>query len=438
MRHAFFGLAVLSIPTFAVADDWAGWRGPKLDGHSAEKNLPIRWTETDNIAWTAPLPGVGHSSPIVVKDRVFVTCCLLKEETRVLFCLDRATGKILWQKDVVHSPLEPKHRLNSYASATPASDGTHVWVSFLRLRSRTKADDYPRKPRETGYLEQKKGLENAVSEMVVACYDFAGNLIWSKSPGQFYSTHGFCTTPIIYKDTIILNGDQDAEAYIVALDKKTGEEKWRTDRDKRIRSYCAPLIVKAGGKTQMVVTGALTVMGYDPDTGKQLWVIDGPTEQFVASPVFNGEFLFITAGFPEYHNMAIRPDGLGNVTKTHVAWHEKKTTPNKAAYVPSPIAYDKWFYVISDEGTLNCFDAKTGKRLWIERLGRHHSASPVCADGHLYFPSDEGITYVLKAGAKFEVVAENPIGDECYSSPAVSGGQLFLRGTRGLYCIGKK
>jgi hypothetical protein len=178
-------------------------------------------------------------------------------------------------------------------------------------------------------------------------------------------------------------------------------------------------------------------MGYDPNNGKQLWVIDGPTEQFVASPVFNGEFLFITAGFPEYHNMAIRPDGRGNVTSTHVAWHEKKTTPRKAAYVPSPIAYDQWFYVISDEGALNCFEAKTGKRLWMEQLGRHHSASPVCADGRLYLPSDEGVTYVVKAGPTFELIAQNAIDDDCFSSLAVSNGQLFLRGTRGLYCIGK-
>jgi outer membrane protein assembly factor BamB len=438
MRRAILCLSLFFFAAPSFADDWPGWRGPKLDGHSAEKNLPIRWSDQENIAWTTPLPGVGHSSPIVVKDRVFVTTCLLEKETRVLLCLDRASGKVLWQRDVVHAPLEPKHKLNSHASGTPISDGAHVWVSFLRLRPRTSADNYPRKPRETGYLEKKKEFEHLVSEMVVACYDFAGEQIWLKSPGQFYSTHGFCTSPILYKDTVILNGDQDAEAYIVALDKKSGAEKWRTDRNKRIRSYCAPLIVEAGGKTQMVVTGAETVMGYNPENGKQLWVIDGPTEQFVASPVFNGEFLFITAGYPEYHNMAIRPDGLGNVTKTHVAWHEKKTTPNKAAYVPSPIAYDRWFYVISDVGALNCFDAKTGKRLWIEQLGRHHSASPVCADGRLYLPSDEGVTYVVKAGPTFELIAENAIDDECYSSPAIANGQLFLRGNRALYCIGKK
>lgn len=438
MPRFFLGAMIALLCLSATfAEDWPGWRGPKNDGHSSERNIPTQWSATDNIAWKTPLPGIGHSSPIVVKGRVFVTSCSIKEEKRLLTCLDRKTGEVLWQKDVVHSPLEPKHGLNSYSSATPASDGEHVFVSFLRIRPKAETDDYPRKPREAGYLAEKKSLGNVVSEMVVACYDFAGNQIWVKSPGQFYSRHGYCTTPILYKDSVILNGDQDAEAYIVALDKKTGNEKWRIDRGNRIRSYCAPLIVDAAGKTQLVVSGAKTVMAYSPDDGKHLWTVDGPTEQFVASPVYDGELLFITAGFPTYHNIAIRPGGEGNVTKTHVVWHEANTTSRKAAYVPSPIVFEKWLYVISDEGYLNCFDAKSGKRLWMEKLGNHHSASPVLADGKIYLPSDEGITYVVKAGPTFEVIAENPIGDQCFGSLAISDGQIFLRGNRAVYCIGK-
>lgn len=436
IRHtACLTLAFLFV-SGARAEDWPTWRGPKLDGHSSEKNLPIKWSAKENIAWSTPIPGVGHSSPVVVKDRVFVTTCLLKEETRVLVCLDRTDGKILWERNVVKSPLEPKHGLNSYSSGTPASDGKYVWVAFQRLRPKTKEDDYPRKQRETFPI--KSDLGEVVSEMFVACYEMDGKIVWAKSPGQFYSRHGFCTTPVLYEDTIILNGDQDAEAYIVALDKSTGAERWRIDRGNRFRSYCAPLIVDAGGKKQMVVTGAKTVIAYNPDDGKQLWNIDGPTEQFVASPVFNGELLFITAGFPTYHNMAIRPDGEGNVTKTHIAWHENKTIARKASYVPSPIAIDKWFYVPSDDGHLNCIDAKTGERQWIEKLGNHQSGSPVYADGHLYLTAEDGVTYVLKGNGKFEVVAENPLGDRCFSSPAISNGQIFIRGNRAVYCIGKK
>lgn len=430
-------LSVLSSFAFVSlgrAEDWPGWRGPRLDGSSLEKNLPTTWSDKDNVAWKASIPGIGHSSPIVVGDRVYVTSCLLKEEKRVLYCFDRRDGKKLWEKVVLETPLEKKHKLNSFASATPASDGRHVYVAFLQLRPRTDKDaDFPRKPRDTSYLPK-----DVVSEMLISCYSMDGDLVWQKVPGQFCSRHGFCSTPILHKDLVIINGDQDAEAYIVAYDKKTGQERWRIDRPHRTRSYCAPLIVDAGGKTQMVLAGSMTVTSYDPDTGKLIWSIKGPTEQFVASLVYGDGLLFLTAGFPTYHNMAIRPDGVGDVTETHVAWHESKTAAKKASYVPSPLAVDKYFYMISDLGSLSCFEAKSGKRLWMEALGRHHSASPVLADGHVYLTDDDGITYVLKAGGDFEVVARNPLGDECYASPAISQGQIFVRTNSYLYCIGKK
>ena len=438
MRFLPACLFLLLATTTAFAEDWPQWRGPHLDGQSGEKNLPTKWSATENIAWKAPIPGIGHSSPIVVGDRVFLTTAMLKEQTRVLLCLDRKDGKILWQRDVVSSPLEPKHGLNSWASATPASDGHLVWVAFARVRPKTDSDDSPRKPREADYLKRNKAFKDDVSEMVVSCFDLDGNPKWTKTPGQFYSVHGFCTSPIPYKDTIILNADQDAEAYVVALDKQTGSERWRIDRTERYRSYCAPLIAEAAGKTQLVMTGAKHVTSYDPDTGKKIWDIVGPTEQFVASPVFGDGLFFLTAGFPTYHNMAIRPDGTGDVTKTHIAWHEKNTSNRNAAYVPSPIAFEKEFYVISDLGFLNCFEAETGKRLWSQKLGNHHSASPVCAAGMLYFPSDDGVTYVIKGGPTFEKVAENAIGEKCFGSMAAAGGQLFLRSMSSLYCIGPK
>lgn len=417
----------------AAAEDWPVWRGPRGDGTSFEKNLPLRWSPDDNIAWNTVIPGSGHSSPIVIGDRVFVTTCLHKEQQRILLAVDRLTGTTLWQKLVLTSPLEPKHGLNSYASSTPASDGKRVYVSFERLRKRIPSDDSPRKPRETSHIPP-----DTVAEMVVACFSVDGELQWQRVAGQFYSRHGFCSPPILYKDLVLLNGDQDAEAFLVALDKQNGERRWRIDRPNRVRSYCPPLIVQAGGKTQMVLSGSLGVDSYDPDTGKSIWNITGPTEQYVASMVFGEGLLFMTAGFPTYHNMAIRPAGSGDVTATHVAWHEKETAARKAAYVPSPIAYDKWFYVMSDSGYLNCLEARTGKRLWIEQLGRHHSASPVLADGNLYVTDDDGITYVLKAGPNFEVISRNALGESCYASPAVSGGQIFLRTSGHLWCIGKQ
>ncbi len=396
--------ALLFLPAVATAEGWPGWRGPRGDGTSEEKNLPLRWGQTENVAWKAAIPGVGHSSPIVWGDRIFLTTCLEKNLERVLLCLDRADGKILWRRVVLTSQLERKHKLNSYASSTPTTDGRSVFVAFLE-----------------GHTVE------------VACYDFAGNQVWRHSPGKFYSVHGFCSSPVLYKDMVILNCDQDAEAYIVALDRATGRERWRADRPNRTRSYCPPILIEAAGRKQLVLSGSKCVASYDPDTGKQIWIIDGPTEQFVASLVFRDGVLFLTAGFPEYHVMGIRPDGQGNVTKTHVLWHHTKG----AAYVPSPVAGDHYFFLTSDKGLASCFATRTGKRLWMEHLGKHHSASPVAADGYLYFPDDEGVTWVLKAGPRFEVVAKNALGEECYASPAVSRGQIFIRTLHHLYCIGK-
>ena len=395
--------------------------------------MPIKWSASENIAWKAPIPGIGHSSPIVVGDQVFVTSCLVKSGQRILMALNRRSGKELWTKVVLTSPLEPKHQLNSHASSTPASDGTHVYVNFASVRPKQAGEQLPRKPSEKSPL-----APDLAAEMVLSCYSMTGALEWQKVVGQFYSRHGFCSPPILYKNLVIVNGDQDAEAYLVALDKSTGQEVWKADRPHRTRSYCAPLIVKAAGKTQMVLTGSRAVTSYDPDTGRLIWLVDGPTEQFVASPVYGSGVLFLTAGFPTWHNMGIRLDGTGNVTKTHVIWHEK-ASPRKAAYVPSPIAFGDWFYVISDNGFLSCFEARTGKRVWMdeEKLGQHHSASPVLADGHVYLTDDDGITYVLKAGPKFEEVSRNSLGEACYSSPAVSQGQIFIRTSGHLWCIGE-
>jgi outer membrane protein assembly factor BamB len=396
-------LVFLVLAASAPAGDWPGWRGPRGDGTSDETHLPLRWNPTENVRWKVPIPGKGHSSPIVWGERLFVTTCLEKDEKRLLLCLDRRNGKLLWEREVLTAPLERKHKLNSFASSTPVTDGQHVWVSFLA---------YP--------------------DMQVVCYDFAGNLVWRRSPGKFYSPHGFCSSPMLYQDMVLLNGDQDAEAYLVALDKATGAERWRADRPNRTRSYCTPILIDAAGKKQLVLSGSKCVASYDPDTGKQLWIIDGPTEQYVASLVFLQDVLFLTAGFPEFHLMGIRPDGEGNVTQTHVLWHDRRG----ASYVPSPIAWDRYFFVVSDGGVASCLEAKTGKRLWMERLGRHHSASLVAADGYLYFPDDDGITFVLKAGPKFEVVSRNALEEECYASPAIAHGQLFIRTLHHLYCIG--
>jgi len=364
----------------------------------------VKWSATENVAWKVAIPGKGHSSPIVWGDRVYLTTCIEATGERKLLCLDRKDGHPLWEQTIVTVPLEGKHGLNSFASSTPVTDGKHVWIAF-----------------QEGHT------------FSAYCYDVEGKLAWRVSPGEFHSKHGFCSSPLLYKDMVIFNGDQDAVAYIVALDQATGKERWRADRPNKTRSYVPPVIFEAGGKTQLVLSGSLCVTSYDPDTGKLIWIIDGPTEQFVASMVCTEDVFFITGGFPEWHVLGIRPDGEGNVTKTHILWRDKGQ--EICSYVPSPVAWGANFFIASDAGTATCFEAKTGKRLWKEKLSRHISASPVAAGGLLYFPDDAGTTHVLKAGGTFELVAKNDLGEACYASPALSRGRLYLRTAKSLYCI---
>ena len=219
---------------------------------------------------------------------------------------------------------------------------------------------------------------------------------------------------------MIVNGDHDGDAYLVGLNRQNGETVWKTERENKTRSYCAPIIREIDGRTQMILSGSLCVASYDPHDGSRHWIIDGPTEQYVASLVYNGDLLFMTAGFPEHHMMAIRPDGRGNVTESHVVWHHR----DGCSYVPSPIASQdgKYFLIVSDKGIASCLEAATGHRCWKERIGPHYSASLVVADGLVHFLSDEGITTIVRPGPEFEVVATNELGEECYASPAINGG----------------
>ncbi|HEY2908914.1 MAG TPA: PQQ-binding-like beta-propeller repeat protein [Gemmataceae bacterium] len=412
MRRFAAAAALLLTANFTFAEDWPGWRGPRSDGTVADTGYPITWSATENVKWKALIPGIGHSSPVVSKGKVLVTSCIPAEKKRMLYCVDRTSGKILWERVVLVSGLEKKHGENSWASATPACDGERVFVSFL---------DMP--------------------QMRVYCYDYSGKKMWEKNPGEFHSVHGFGVAAMIYKDMVIVNADQDApkgkRAYIVALDRQTGDEKWRIDRPTKLRSYCPPLVVEAAGKKQLVLTGSKCVASYDPDTGKQIWIIDGPTEQFVSSMVLHDGLLLMTAGFPDHWVMAIDPSGTGNVTKTHVRWSKK----NDGGYVPSPVACAGKLFVVDDkQGFASCWDVKSGKSYWKERLGgaTGFHASAIAAEGHVYFTNDAGVTFVVKADGNLDVLAKNTLGEKVYASPAFSDGDIFHRGEKHLWCIGKK
>ncbi len=405
-RWSFLLLLAMSVLVrSAQAENWPAWRGPRGDGTSDERNVPTHWSGTENVAWKVAVPGVGHASPIVWEDSIFVVSCLEDSQERILLRFDRSSGRLLWQQVVLTSPLEEKHQLNSFASSTPATDGRRVYVTFLDRH-----------------------------EMVVAAYEFSGRRAWLVRPGAFSSKHGYCSCPVLFEDKVIVNGDHDGDAYLVALEASTGKTLWKIDRENKTRSYSTPIIREIDGRTQMVLSGSKCVASYDPRDGSRHWVIDGPTEQFVASMVYDGKLLFLTAGFPELHMMAIRPDGQGNVTDTHIAWRTKRG----ASYVPSPIAEGEYFLVVSDGGVASCFEAETGRRAWMQRLGTHFSSSLVSAGGLVYFTSDDGDTTIVRPDSKLTIVAENKLGELCYASPAISGGQIFFRGEKNLVCIGAK
>lgn len=405
------------------AENWPGWRGPRGDGTSTESAVPTHWNGTsgENIAWKVEIPGIGHASPIVWQDRLFLVTCLPNSQERVLLCLDRTSGKTLWQQTVVKSPLETKHTKNSHASGTPATDGELVYVSFLEVDGSTIPAPNVGAPRPV-----------TPGQMVVAAYDFSGQRRWIARPGSFVSAHGFCSCPVLWRDLVIVNGDHDGDSYIVALNKSTGETVWKVGREHKTRSYVTPLIREAAGRTQMVFSGSKCVVSLDPQDGSTIWSIDGPTEQFVASMVFDGQWFFMAAGFPTYHVMAIRPDGSGNVTNTHVAWHET----NAKCYVPSPVVVGNYLIVADDRGTANCFDTASGERYWQERLGKSYSTSLITANGLAYLVADDGKTKIIRPGKTLEVVAENELGEYSFASPAVSQGHLYIRGETNLYSIG--
>ncbi|MSR56133.1 MAG: serine/threonine protein kinase [Planctomycetaceae bacterium] len=408
--HRLIGSAVVVLFVAMVAadthaEDWPGWRGVRGDGTSLETDVPLHWSDTDNVAWKIAVPHAGHSSPVVWGDRLFLLGNDADRETRFLTALDRMTGMPLWERAVLKSPLERKHPLNSFASSTPVTDGELVYVSFLDGK-----------------------------QMFIAAYDFNGNERWQARPGEFASVHGYCSSPVLFEDKVIVNGDHDGDAYLVALSRASGETLWKTPRENKTRSYCTPIIREIDGRMQLLLSGNKCVASYDPRDGSRHWIVDGPTEQLVASLVYSHDLLFVTGGFPEKHVLAINPFGKGDITASHIVWRHRG---DLASYVPSPVAVGDYFLVASDSGFATCLDAVSGKIQWSKRLSRHYSASLVSAGGHVYFLDDEGVTTVVKPGPEFETLAVNELHDQCFASPAISHGQLFIRSEAALYCIGK-
>jgi outer membrane protein assembly factor BamB len=397
-------ISIISVISVTQAQNWPCWRGPNGDGTSVETNLPVRWDSVTNVVWKTSVPGTGYSSPVIWKDKLFITTAIQKTQEKALLCYDAGTGKLLWQKTVLHSTFEGKHDNNSFASGTPATDGTLIYISFLDGK-----------------------------DAVVAAYDFSGKQIWVQRPGTFESPHGYSCSPVLYNDKVIINGNSLGDSFVAALSKSDGHVIWKVSHENPAHSFSTPIFREMAGKMQMIFCGNKEIASYNPDNGKKYWFVSGPSEDFCSSPVYNKKLglVLVSSAWPQRTLVAIKPDGEGNVTKSHVVWQ----TNQGAYYVPSPVCTDEYLFSTMTTGRVHCLDVATGKIIWIENLGSQYP-SPVLANGLVYMPNDDGVITVIKPGAKFEFVSKNPLGEKMYASPAISDGKIYLRGFEHLFCIG--
>jgi outer membrane protein assembly factor BamB len=428
------GIVVINSTVGAKTEaSWPQWRGPSGQGVSAEKNLPATWTVSKNIKWKVAIPGRGHSSPIVWGNRIFLTTAIegelvegakaaphtldnkpfvhpdsiganRKHQFKVI-AVNRENGKVLWEQTAFEgTPYDDRHRKSSYAASTPATDGTTVFAFF--------------------------GTEGLFA------YDMSGKLKWKADLGKLGTVGmGTGTSPLVYENLVIVQCDEEngESSFIVGVDKKTGKEAWRTPRKVQV-SWSTPLLVRTAKRAELITSGTEFVISYDPATGKELWRHKGVESNAIPSPVANNEMVFISAGYPAKIAMAINLGGSGDLADT-VAWKYAKGT----AYVPSPILYGDYLYLTSDRGVLTCLDAKTGEVKY--EGGRvpvpaSFTASPIAFDDKILMTSEDGDTFVIKAGPKHEVLGTNSVGEPVYASPAVADGNIFIRGERNLYCIG--
>lgn len=384
-------------------ENWPQWRGPNGDGISAEEDVPVEWSPARNVLWKTAIQGEGHSSPTVWEDSVFVTTVLKESKERLLLRFDARSGQELWRRVVVTAEVEPMHRENSAASSTPVTDGQHVFTSFQNGR-----------------------------QVDVQCYDYAGKRVWTAQPLRFAGEHGYSYTPLLWADLLIFDFAQNDEPAVVALDKRTGRIRWRFDRNSREISHVTPLLIPAGGRSQVVVCGSNEIRSFEPETGKSLWWCDGPTDVCVAGLSYGEGVVFATGGYPRRTRMAVKTSGRGDVTQSGVVW----SLGREVTYVPSPVFHQGHLYTVVDDGLLYCFDATTGKAVWEHRLGGRFRSSLVLAAGNVYATNDKGRTTVFKASpGGFQPVAVNDLQEFCYTIPAISNGRIFLRTGSHLYCI---
>lgn len=405
-----FALSLILVNS-AVADDWTRFRGPNGQGISGEKNLPVKWSATENIAWKTPIPGKGWSSPIVHKVHIFLTTATEEGVSCRVLCLDRRNGMVVWNKEVHRQKTGPMRRQNSFATPTPVTDGKRVYAVFY--------------------------------DGTVVAVDFSGKVIWKNSDVKFFSLHGLGASPILAGDQLIMPFDGSSReesrlgwkipwknAVVLSLDTATGKIRWEGKRGESRVGHVTPILVESG--KQVVSAGGDRVQGHDVRNGKLLWSIYSQGEGVTPSPVVGDGVLFTSSGFEEPTIRAIRLGGKGDITKSHIAWEQKKGVPALASFV----FIKPYLYSITRANILHCIEAATGEVVWSERLNGVYSASPVYADGRIYLLSEDGLTIVLRPGDRYDELSRNTLDETCLASMAVSKGQFFIRSAEHLFCIG--
>jgi outer membrane protein assembly factor BamB len=440
-RRAFTVALAVLLGVAVQAADWPHWRGPGASGVAPDATLPIQWSATENVAWKAELAGLGVSTPIVSGNRIFVTsqvgsgvrregnhprlvqgadAASLGERplganreannadrtTFVIEAFSAADGSRAWERRIeAEGTLTPVHDKHNLTTPSPVSDGSLVFALF------------------------------GTGQIVALTHD--GKVVWQRHLGKEISPFdvqwGHSSSPVLYRDSLILQCDHASRSYLMALDKKTGKELWQTDRGKGRSSYSTPLVVEGAFGAELIVNSSERLDGYDPRSGQLLWYTGDSNRFPVPSAVFHNGIIYTSRGYRSGPYMAIRPGGKGDISATHVVW----SVPTGAPYVSSLLYYDGVIYMANDVGVLTAIDAVKGERLWQERVDGVFSASPVGGGGHVYFVSENGDTIVIKAGRTPQIVGRNALAERVIASPAIASGRIFIRSDDHLIAVGR-
>ena len=409
---ATFSLAqeqgIADFPKLNVQTDWPWWRGPSRNGVASETAVPTKFGDGDHMLWKTPVPGRGHASPTVVGNRVFLATAFEREQRHSVVAFDRQTGQEVWQVEVSQGAFpEKNHSKNTEASSTIACDGERLFTAFY-------------------HHDQVEAIT----------LDLDGKILWRHKVANFRPKmyeYGYAPSPVIYQGTVIIASEYDGDSFITALDRVTGKQVWQTKRLPQL-SFSTPSIGRVAGQDQLLISGQNLVASYNPQTGKANWGAPGTTFATCGTMVWDGDIVFASGGYPKSETIAVRADG-----SKKVLW-----TNNQKCYEQSMIVHEGHVYALSDNGVMFCWNGETGKEMWRERLSGPVSASPVLAGGHIYWAKEAGTIYVFKpTPEKFDLVATNTLGNSAFASPAICGGQIFLRVGEGdgagyqewLYCF---